>query len=176
MTANINPKTGIRYGVLHGNNVPEVLDDIMRAGEDETFLAIRKDIKERLQSAVENVIDIYTWRAEELAKELDYERILETLEDRGLWDGFEADEHEYTMNWEIAAGEVSVLVGWLGGALLIWVLESPYVANCRPCSPCVPNAGDLDSPDEDGVEAYCLPKEDMPKDWKGTVRLLEVQK
>ena len=33
---------------------------------------------------------------------------------------------------------------YLGGAPLIYVMDSPFVALCLKCSPCCPNAGDLD--------------------------------
>ena len=36
------------------------------------------------------------------------------------------------------------------------VLKSPYYTHAAFCSPCVPGAGDLDSPDASGVETYCL--------------------
>lgn len=38
----------------------------------------------------------------------------------------------------------------------IWVRKSPFVAHCRPCSPCFPNAGDLGTLTEvnGGILAY----------------------
>lgn len=45
------------------------------------------------------------------------------------------------------------------------VLFSPRVINCRLCSPCFPNAGDLDAEDNDyGVETYALMECDMRDD------------
>jgi len=38
----------------------------------------------------------------------------------------------------------------------VWVERSPYYTLCSMCSPCAPGAGDLDSPNEDGVKTYCL--------------------
>lgn len=38
----------------------------------------------------------------------------------------------------------------------IFVELSPYYTLARFCSPCAPGAGDLGSPDEDGVKTYCL--------------------
>ena len=38
----------------------------------------------------------------------------------------------------------------------IMVLKSPYFTRARFCSPCVPGAGNLDSPDAEGVECLCL--------------------
>jgi hypothetical protein len=37
------------------------------------------------------------------------------------------------------------------------VIASPYYTFTRLCSPCVPNAGDLNNPNEEsGVKTYCL--------------------
>ena len=38
----------------------------------------------------------------------------------------------------------------------IMIVKSPYFTYSRFCSPCVPGAGDLNSPDEDGVKTYCF--------------------
>ena len=38
----------------------------------------------------------------------------------------------------------------------IMVLKSPYYTPAKFCSPCVPGAGDLDNPVEDGAKSYCL--------------------
>ena len=36
------------------------------------------------------------------------------------------------------------------------ITKSPFYTVAAPCSPCVPNAGDLDTPRENGIETYCL--------------------
>lgn len=38
----------------------------------------------------------------------------------------------------------------------IFVLKSPYYTYAQYCSPCVPGAGNLDTPCDDGVKCYCL--------------------
>lgn len=38
----------------------------------------------------------------------------------------------------------------------IFVLDSPYYTFASFCSPCVPGAGNLDSPNESGPKTYCL--------------------
>jgi len=38
----------------------------------------------------------------------------------------------------------------------IMVLKSPYYTHAQFCSPCVPGAGNLDSPMLEGVKTYCL--------------------
>jgi hypothetical protein len=55
---------------------------------------------------------------------------------------------------------VTVSVTTLGGAPLVFIMESPVIVKARPCSPCVPNAGDLDNLDPDyGIECYGLPED-----------------
>lgn len=39
----------------------------------------------------------------------------------------------------------------------IMCIESPYYTRCRRCSPCYPNAGDLNTPDDEyGMRTYCF--------------------
>lgn len=38
----------------------------------------------------------------------------------------------------------------------IMIFKSLFYTKSRYCSPCFPGAGDLDSPDEDGVPTYCF--------------------
>lgn len=38
----------------------------------------------------------------------------------------------------------------------IFVLKSPFYTFAQFCSPCVPGAGNLDNPIEDGAKTYCL--------------------
>lgn len=74
-------------------------------------------------------------------------------------DYYEGEEENYTLEIE----GMKLGLSWLGGAPLVWVFESPHTTHVRPCSPCVPGAGDLNSPDPDGMVCYTLPPE-----WFGT--------
>ena len=42
---------------------------------------------------------------------------------------------------------------------IIMIFFSNNIVKCNYCSPCYPNAGDLDSPNESGIETYGYPKE-----------------
>ncbi len=179
--ANRNTTTGVYYGVMNGNQVPYLLDDIMTNGTDITFQFIRTELCGRLGHILENwdtsdiregiahIIGDYHYRVDDLMNDLDLDQtagdLLDDLECGGLWDDHESDCHEY----EYDLGYAKVLLSWLGGSPLITVLNSDFVTNCRKCSPCVPNAGDLDSPDENGNQYYCLSADDMGEEWKGTV-------
>jgi hypothetical protein len=53
--------------------------------------------------------------------------------------------------------DVTFEVFLLGGAYHLLIVNSPFVDYTRPCSPCVPNAGDLTSPDPQGIRTYSVP-------------------
>jgi len=170
---NMNEKTQIPYGVLAANDVPFLFDDITMHGDNLSHEQLREDVQERLEDAIQGVVEDYTHKATQIVKNLDVAEILDALECHGLWDSYITEEEEYAYEYEHKGKAVKLLVSWLGGAPLIWVLESPFITYCRPCSPCVPGAGDLNSPDADGMVAHCLPPEDMPEDWQGNIELLE---
>jgi hypothetical protein len=52
------------------------------------------------------------------------------------------------------------LFPWYG----VYVMKSPIIVKCQRCSPCSPNAGNLDYPEEDGIPTYGLKPEDMRKE------------
>lgn len=169
---NYNEKTGIPYGVISGNNVPDLADDIFSSGDSLTYAAWKQELGEKISGAIRGAIDDYTTRAETIVKSLDIAEIVDSLLDSGLGDDYQQEEEEYEYSYDTPNGKVSLLLGWLGGASIIWVIDSPWFANTAHCSPCVPGAGDLDSPVENGLECYCLPPDDMPDDWAGKARLL----
>jgi hypothetical protein len=219
---NTHPTTGIAYGVLAGNNVPEVLDEITTSGTDVTYEEGQKEIKDQLEGVVTGVMDAYKdkpltdedraavrkalraafgpmmrelhYNSKKLldavdtheifdhlletnsAAGYDYDQLLDELNDAGLNDdGVDESEHQYEHEWDTPHGKVKVQVMSLGGAPLIYVKESPYTARCAWCSPCCPHAGDLDTPQQHGIVAYCLPPDDMPDDWEGTAELLDAE-
>jgi hypothetical protein len=55
---------------------------------------------------------------------------------------------------------------------IVMIYKSDYYTTCRLCSPCYPNAGDLNSFDTLGVDTYSPPLDwwdgDNPPSWKDT--------
>lgn len=106
---------------------------------------------------------------------LDWSSLLAAVAAAGLWEEmYDTDgADEYSYEYTTPAGPVKLRLGHLGGAPLLWVIESPYFTRASWCSPCVPGAGDLDNPKsltaEGGVRCHCLPADDMPDDWTGHV-------
>jgi len=102
---NMNPETGVRYGVLNPNRLPsgDWFDSF------EPFYGEGVEVTEDMET------ETYILNK----------------------DGFKA---EYNSNTNT-----------------LMVFESPYIVKCRLCSPCYPNAGDLDNRDEEyGYETYDL--------------------
>jgi len=93
--------------------------------------------------------------AREIEAEFYAENPGETELPESFWDDVEITEECF----ELETDGMKLGLSWLGGAPIVWVFESPHMARFAPCSPCVPGAGDLDSPEPDGVMAYCLPGE-----------------
>ena len=140
MQPNVNPETGIRYGIISANSLDgELVQDLLYyEGEDLSWKEAEEEIKIAMR--------------EEGVTEEDWDR---TLDDR-LSDVY-IDE-------PIVEGEcegVKYRTSWLGGALHFWIFESHRIGKYNLCSPCAPNAGNLDCPNENGYECY-----DVPEGWR----------
>lgn len=141
---NINPETGIRYGIISANSLhPDLIFDLQMSGKDLHW----EDACADLRKSIDRDMDI---PAED--KEDEYEL---QLEDMG--DSFQDDEPVHSFNYQGVKGRTT----WLGGGLLVWIFESPFMDKFRICSPCVPNCCDCDSPDPNGYEGY-----DVPPQWR----------
>lgn len=55
MSVNCDSATGVAYGVLQGNHVPWLDEDIFENGHDLSFEGYKEDLKERIQSALEDL-------------------------------------------------------------------------------------------------------------------------
>lgn len=129
MIPNIDPETGIHYGIHNANKLdPEVLNDFEIVDHfhcpfcDGDF-DNPEEIPEKCPSC------------ERIFEDGDFDSF-EAIGGKYEQDGY-AIQHTYDSNW-------------------VWVFKSPYITHCRECSPCAPHAGDLDAPCESGVPTYCL--------------------
>lgn len=86
----------------------------------------------------------------------DFPALVEDLKS-AAYDDRDGSCEEEEFEWD--AGDCKLLLGYLGGGTLIWVIDSSYTTNAAACSPCVPNAGDLDNPRSatGGYPCLCLP-------------------
>jgi len=129
--ANVDSKTGIRYGVISQHSVSgDALNDM----DYDYPLGCPDCGSDALVASKSTRFDFYcqsckTWH----------------MSDSCYGDevtGFHLEDGEYT------------LVDCLDSDIM--VIRSPYYTFAQYCSPCVPGAGNLDSPMPDGAKAYCL--------------------
>ena len=156
MSANVNLETGIRFGIIAANSLdPEVVNDIQMNGKDVHWEEAKVDIS----IGIKRVCGDYM-------SDRDADDVADLAVER-MSDHFEQDEPVHEFDIECPGyGRVKGRTTWLGGALMVWIFESPFTGLFRLCSPCVPGACDLDSPvnalrDKIGEIGY-----DVPADWR----------
>jgi len=173
---NTNEKTGIRYGVIAAQSLdPDLFDYITYGiGRDLTNLQALKDIKEEAEAGAERIEDEvritlaergdYTEREYEDAWDeeveaaygrlgfTDRESYVDDYIEQQLLD-LQIEEPVFEFDYQGVRGQVT----WLGGAQIVFIFESPFTGFFDLCSPCVPNATNLDNPNENGFEGYTVP-------------------
>jgi hypothetical protein len=154
---NQNLDTGIHYGCISQHSIDiSAMDDWY--DNDAMYDEIKDEIENRITEALEEYMD-----------PVDISNVVDEAIDR-FNENYQNDEPAYYYFDDQYEAEFS-------HSLVCWIIKkSPYYTYCKGCSPCVPNAGDLDSPvtpdnfDESNVplsmfdyakvrRAYCLPKE-----------------
>jgi hypothetical protein len=158
-TVNVNPETGIRYGVIAAQSLnSDLFDDLtIYRGENESLAEALKELRDAIEAEAHEVEETFADTGKSWAdtKWSDWDDYVESQYERRS-EGVEIDEPVYSGTYE----GVKYRVGWLGGAQIVWILESPETTHADLCSPCVPNAGNLDSRSPNGFECY-----DVPKGW-----------
>jgi hypothetical protein len=184
MIANTHPETGIRYGVIACNSLdPDVYNDLWQNGKDLSYEEAAKDLQAEVDNEADDIEEEAAISRGEIdggpPTEADIERAFEAkgYPDRESFiDGeFEKRAQDIQIDEPVIEGEhegVKYRISWLGGAPLLWVFEGPIGYAERLCSPCVPNAADLDggfepdTGDEHGTGYLCYI---VPRDWLSEV-------
>jgi len=122
---NVNANTGVPFGIISAHSLHPDMVDVLLYGSQAKNITL--DVFER---------DL---RARLVAERLDEDEIDARVEEELEY----FSPEEPTMVGTRDGVEYSTV--WLGGALHFFIFESPVLAHCTPCSPCVPNAGDLDT-------------------------------
>ena len=148
-TTNMSPDTGIRYGTIYLNELdPDTSAHLFGIGKNVSYEEAMDEM--RMEVAIEaaglglDESDREHWEDRELERRADHIQI-----DEPIIEG----ECEF----------VSYHISWLGGAPLLWVFYSPHVGRFDLCSPCVPNACNLTSPNDLGYEGYSVPPDWLRK-------------
>ena len=145
---NTDMETGIRYGYISANSLDPDLVCELQAGECVQYKETLDELRHRTYCALVEAGVPAGEPRDEACDEV--ERVFDTYYEY-------PDEaiHEGTING------VKYRTSWLGGALNVFILESPHTGHFDECSPCVPRAGLLTSENPDGVLTY-----DVPKEWR----------
>lgn len=173
MTANINPDTGIAYGYISANSLhPDIVQELQDNGKDVYYEDALDDYQQDLSinPALQDEAceDAGTKRGDLDEDEL-RAQALAHIRDR--WEGSKWEQHfndNYQPDEPVHEGEkdgVKYRTSWLGGALNVWIFESPFTGRFQECSPCVPNAANLDYP-EDRPNACGVLGYDVPPEWR----------
>lgn len=181
MTVNINPATQIAYGYISAQALDDDLVQELQFGsqaKDVYYQEAKIEERKRLardeevqQAAAESAGRAFGMLDDDDRYRGALQYINETWEgsawEQAFNDNYQPDEpvHEgeivIPQQGNHAEGWVKYRTSWLGGALHVWIFDSPHVTQqARRASPCVPNAGILDTLDGD-VLAY-----DVPADWR----------
>lgn len=161
---NQHPLTGVRYGVIALNNLDDDIAQTLMFGPGATNLSYAAAYEEARCGAGNQAEEEATTRrlqpGSNERKEFVEDRI-ELLLER-FSDCYQDDEPHIEGTYQ----GIKYQISWLGGAPLLWVFESPSIVDVQSlCSPCVPNAGDLDSgivPAGEGYPCYGVPEDWMP--------------
>lgn len=139
--SNIDTNTGIRYGVISQNSVLQAWADSSEAEYGEPTCGHCGNTAIEASQVPEDA----DWREEGY---FDYA----CLECKRMFDSEDAFGEE-PIGYSYS-GEGYELTDCLDTD--VFVLKSPYYTFAQFCSPCVPGAGNLDTPITDGIKTYCL--------------------
>ncbi len=155
MTPNIHPKTGIAYGVMNANNCdPEILSELM-FGTDTIDITY-------LEAMVQHAVNKCQYcQPDQNQDETQFEYLTRVkAEVQALdidWQEFD-DANEEHSPYLCAFNKDNTQGMYFVDSNILMITESPVTAMVSRCSPCYPNAGDLDNKNEDGIEAYNIPE------------------
>lgn len=152
--ANLDPNTGIRYGVIKISSLHEFIYDELEldygnptcpeCGNEVIDSPHGKDYFCEHCADQKNIIDADGEVNEDLYKD--------ALKDVTFWsDQVSPDE---PLGQYIDDDTYSAHDAFDNSCL--FVTRSPYYTLAEFCSPCAPGAGDLDSPNEDGIKTLCF--------------------
>jgi len=185
---NTNPETGIRYGVIALQSLDaDVAQELFYGlqAKDVTYESALKDLRAEVEGEADEIEEQISIKAHEIGgftdreyedfceREIEKEYQARGYDDRDEFvddqveyrsEGIQIEEPEIQGTYE----DVEYLIWWLGGAPILYVIKSPLIGCANNlCSPCVPNAADLDSgfhQGPTGFDCYIIPESWVRKD------------
>jgi hypothetical protein len=184
MFPNMDLETGFHYGCISQNTLdPDVLNDLIMDSDDLIYEECMQEIENEAKAAIEEGTIREFLIVHDLQDDVDEDNItLEAIMDAAN-QSYMNDNHQYYYD----DGEYKL--DFSDDMNCIIICKSPYYTFCRGCSPCVPNAGDLDEPvtpedyENDShtsmytmlKKAYCFP-DDFFEDNKAPYKYFEIPK
>lgn len=143
---NTDPETGVRFGAIYGKKVPRLVDEIILTGINVNIYRIKKLVDEKISDIVNILSREFGEPMSQIEQKIKlYDAVHEYLNE--LESQFDISEQVYKAKID----GMHLTLTSLGGAALVIVERSPKIVRAKFCSPCVPNAIDL--------EALCNPPE-----------------
>jgi hypothetical protein len=193
---NRNPNTNIRYGVIACASLDDdVVEELMYGAQARNLSeeAAAEEAHKQARDRADEVEDLAAQMLHErdpLMPVLQFAELLVAEVEAAYESLGHADREDFIDNQlahqsdyvveeptiEGTVDDVKYEISWLGGAPLLWVLEGPEGVANKLCSPCVPNAADLDGGFVLGDEmlaeqdyshhfgCYCVPRDWLRKD------------
>jgi|SRR5579863_1655953 len=139
---NYDVETQCHYGVISYHSVmAEALDDVFTQGDSMTYKACVENIKASIRSALSDYL--HSYRLDDAV-----DSAFEAIED-DFNDCYEAEDEQFVYERD------GYKISNSPSLVCLFIERSPYYTYTRGCSPCAPNAGDLDNPDG-GLKTFCL--------------------
>jgi hypothetical protein len=173
-TANINKETNIRFGIILANNVSELVDTIVGGGTNISYEEYLTDVSDELECLAEDFpeptkeklfdyIDKFYPNSESSTfNETAFEEVLELIKQREFYEAATLLLDYGVLSYYSDEDDYEYLIGdehYYLNSMYLWVMKSPKIVKARLCSPCFPNAGDLDNLDDEyGYDTYGVPE------------------
>lgn len=152
MIPNIDPETGIHYGIIPKNDLLNCAEEFFNEATDITY----EELAEEIRAEINGTLD-------ELFESLERQTIVsEELKQRIKDDAMEQIINEFNDDYN---DEVARLIYETDEYIIqgdnddsdLFVIKSPYYTYAPRCSPCAPNAGYLrDANVNAEFKTYCL--------------------
>lgn len=141
MFPNMNLETGIHFGCISQNTLdPDVLNDLIMDADDLIYEDYMDEIRSETEDAIKNgtleeVLIRHDLQDDVDADEGTIDDVLDAANQLYMNDchQYHYEDSEYILDF---SDDMNCII----------ICKSPYYTYCRGCSPCVPNAGDLDEP------------------------------
>lgn len=135
---NVNAKTGLPFGVINGSSLhPEVQNNLYDAVSTKVAAQNLADAKVQAVREITSALETFGHLNQHVK-----DQIAELVEAAGenTTEDFSGEEPSA----EVKLHGTTVHVTHLGGVMLVFSVDGPVVNGFQKCSPCIPNAVDLD--------------------------------